>query len=237
MHHDPERFAAYLAGELTAHQQNQFEQHLLTCETCWRETHDARAGRLLAESLRETAPPVLRERIRAIATLPPAAPPAPSPRRRNQPPSLLLTAAAAIALLMLLLPSGSPSQPTPLAAAADLYHSATPQPSPGTTPPLRRIADYTWRGSSNATLGGIPATIHTYTAQPTRKLLVLTSTRPFPRAPDASDITPAPSWIADLDGTTMLCADTPGTSWLAIAPNRTDALTAGKTLGITHGST
>lgn len=98
---------------------------------------------------------------------------------------------------------------------------------------MRQIADYQWQSATRGELAGIPATIHTYRTPAGRLLLVITSPRRFPRAVDARGIEPAPSWIADIDGTTMLCADQPGTSWLAVAATSGDALTAGRALGLT----
>ncbi|MDQ3764032.1 MAG: hypothetical protein M3460_21250 [Actinomycetota bacterium] len=57
---------------------------------------------------------------------------------------------------------------------------------------------------------------------------------PLPRAHGAYEINPPPSWIADIDGTTMLCVDQPGLSRLAVAANSGDALAAGQALGLTR---
>lgn len=98
---------------------------------------------------------------------------------------------------------------------------------------MRHIANFDWLASAQAELAGIPATIHTYTDPAGHRLLVVTSPRPFPRAHGAREIDPAPSWIADIDGTTMICADRPGVSWLAVAANSGDALAAGRAFGLT----
>src|SRR5687767_4095348 len=66
MGHDPERAAAaYLGGELRRRQRARFEAHLLACDDCWWEVQAGRQGRALAESLRQAAPPHLRDRVRA----------------------------------------------------------------------------------------------------------------------------------------------------------------------------
>ncbi|MDP4506939.1 hypothetical protein [Nonomuraea turcica] len=86
MRHDPERdAAAYLAGELGLW----FERHMLDFRDCWAEATTARQGRMLAESLREVAPPSTRERIRPVAEL------TQEPQRRRRP-YLLLAAAVAV---------------------------------------------------------------------------------------------------------------------------------------------
>lgn len=237
MRHDPERAAAaYLAGELGRRGRARFERHLLDCEDCWRETRTARTGRLLAESLREAAPPSVRERIRGIAALPCPEPQLTRTGPRWRPYLLVGTAAAAIVavLLVTLAPGSMPTQPAPLTAAADVYRAGAPPRSAVTVPPVRTIAGYDWQGATRAELAGVPATIHTYTAPTGQLLLVISSPHRFPRALDARDIAPAPSWIADVDGTTMLCADQPGISWLAVAATPDDARTAGRTLGLTH---
>ncbi len=65
--HDSENTAAaYLGGGLRPRAARAFERHLLDCEKCWREVDLGRAGRRLAESAREAAPPELREHLRAV---------------------------------------------------------------------------------------------------------------------------------------------------------------------------
>lgn len=233
MRHDPERAAAtYLAGELDRRGRTRFERHLLDCEDCWRETNTARTGRMLAESLRETAPASLRERIRAVATLPAA----PQPRRTSPlwwPYTLVAAAVAVLVLIVVLVPDAPQPQPVALTEAANLYRTGAPQQDlPDEQPPVRQIDDYQWHGSAHGELGGLPATIHTYTAPSGARLLVITSPERFPRAVDAHEIAPAPSWTAEVDGTVMLCVDQPGISWLAIAATDSDALTAGRALGL-----
>lgn len=65
--HDSETAAAdYLGGGLRTREMRAFQRHLLNCEPCWREVDEGRAGRRLAESARQVAPPELREQLRAI---------------------------------------------------------------------------------------------------------------------------------------------------------------------------
>ncbi|MDP4506936.1 hypothetical protein [Nonomuraea turcica] len=49
----------------------------------------------------------------------------------------------------------------------------------------------------------------------------------------ARDLKPAPSWLAEIEATSMLCADKDRTSWLAVAADQTTALTVGRALGLT----
>jgi hypothetical protein len=58
-----ERLVAFLAGELSAEDESEFDQHLLECESCWRAVQADRMGRFAVERLREQAPNGLRDRI------------------------------------------------------------------------------------------------------------------------------------------------------------------------------
>jgi anti-sigma factor RsiW len=62
--HEPERdAAAYVGGVMTPEERERFEEHLLSCEACWREVRVDREGRRLAESARESAPDELRASV------------------------------------------------------------------------------------------------------------------------------------------------------------------------------
>jgi hypothetical protein len=65
MRHDPERLAAAYLDGLGPVRRQRYEAHLLVCDPCWREVSLGRDGRRLAENLREIAPTVVRESIRA----------------------------------------------------------------------------------------------------------------------------------------------------------------------------
>ncbi|MDP4510532.1 hypothetical protein [Nonomuraea turcica] len=229
MRHDPERdAAAYLAGELGALRRLWFERHMLDCRHCWAEATTARQGRMLAESLRVVAPPSTRERIRGVAELDT------EPQRRRWPYLLLAGAVAVlIAVALAMVPRLTETQPAPLVAAAELQ-SADALPlgqEPG--PPLARIGAYVWRGTAQEELGEIPATVYSYADPDGRRVLVIASARPFPRAVAAQDLEPAPSWLAEVDGASMLCADKNGTSWLAVATDEATALSVGRALELT----
>jgi len=58
-----DRLVAFLAGDLSAGEERDFDQHLLECESCWRAVQADRVGRLAIERLREPAPAGLRDRI------------------------------------------------------------------------------------------------------------------------------------------------------------------------------
>jgi hypothetical protein len=64
-----ERLIVFLAGELSAEEEREFDEHLLECESCWRAVQADRMGRLAAEQLREPAPPGLADRISLAISL------------------------------------------------------------------------------------------------------------------------------------------------------------------------
>jgi hypothetical protein len=140
---------------------------------------------MLAESLRETVPAALRERIRVIATLP-ATLPATAVRPRGTRPTwwpypLVAAAAAVLVLVVVLIPDSDQPQPAALAEAPTLFRTGGPQEAASDAePPVRQIADYQWQGVTRGELAGLPATIHTYTDPSARRLLVLTSSERFP---------------------------------------------------------
>ena len=253
MSHDPERnAAAYLAGELNRPARAKFEQHLVDCERCWREVQAGRAGRTLAESLRETAPAPLRDRIRAVASVPPMPTPTPALApaatfRHERPgrsfrPYLLGIAAATVGVVALVLafviPDQRQAQPAPIVAAATLLEHGVPKGnnSAAAAPPTRRIGAFDWTGSTTRNLAGVAATVHSYVGPAGHHLLVITSRELMPRATGARDIAPAPSWIATVNAATttvtMICADQGGMFWLAVAADAADARSAGRALGL-----
>ncbi|WP_433211336.1 hypothetical protein [Microtetraspora malaysiensis] len=113
---------------------------------------------------------------------------------------------------MLAIPRLTPTQQsTPLVAAAELLQINSLPLSGAPAPPVKSIGSYGWRGTTQRDLAGNPATIYSYTDPAGRQILVVTSTRPFPRPSRARDLAPAPSWIATIDGASLLCADKGGT--------------------------
>jgi anti-sigma factor RsiW len=64
MAHDDAVVTAYLWGDLDPEASERFERHLVDCDQCWSAVVEDGQGRSAAESLRELAPPVLRDRIR-----------------------------------------------------------------------------------------------------------------------------------------------------------------------------
>ena len=66
---DEERIGALVAGELSVEEADALDEHLLSCEECWRAVQEDRAGRLAADLLREAAPPGLADRVVAAIEL------------------------------------------------------------------------------------------------------------------------------------------------------------------------
>src|SRR5690348_11413967 len=55
--------AAFLAGELDPADAQQWDEHLLECEACWRAVREDRAGRQAAQVLRQSPPTGLADRV------------------------------------------------------------------------------------------------------------------------------------------------------------------------------
>jgi hypothetical protein len=64
-----ERLVAFLAGDLSTEEERDFDQHLLECESCWREVRADQLGRLAIEALREPASAGLHDRISLAISL------------------------------------------------------------------------------------------------------------------------------------------------------------------------
>ncbi|MGA8297166.1 MAG: zf-HC2 domain-containing protein [Acidimicrobiales bacterium] len=58
-----DRLVAFLAGEVSEDESRRFDEHLLSCEACWRAVQEDRAARLALRRLHESAPPGLADRI------------------------------------------------------------------------------------------------------------------------------------------------------------------------------
>jgi putative zinc finger protein len=227
MGHDPQRAAAaYLGGQLGRRQRERFETHLLECEACWGEVQAGRRGRALAESLRELAPQQLRERVRATVEAHPTRPP-----RRGR----ARTAAALVALVLaggVLVTRQHPTQPRVIAAAVAAYQAGGPATiGPAGSPPVRQLGGLRWRGSGRGVVGGLPVVAHTYQDAAGHRVVLLVADRPFPMAAGARHDA-ADTWIAEIGGVVLFCADDPAPS-LLVGPDRARVLLAADRLGLT----
>jgi hypothetical protein len=228
MGHEPERMAAaYLAGELGRRQRERFEAHILACEDCWREVGLGRRGRALAESIREVAPQRLRERVRVTVA---ATPPARRGRRRGVLAATMAVIAAAVAGGLLL--AQRPTQPPPIAAAVAGYRAGGPAwTGAATPPPARRLGDLTWRASGRGQVAGLPVLAHSYQDAAGHRVVLLRAERRFPEAAGARLMAGDATWIAEVDGVVLFCADRPAPS-LVVGQDRAEVLLAAQRLGL-----
>jgi Putative zinc-finger len=229
MRHDSERMAAaYLAGELHRRQRERFEAHVLACDDCWREVGLGRRGRGLAESLRQVAPQRLRERVRAtVAATPPAG-------RRARRGVLATTTMAVIAAVVAggLLLIQQPAQPPAIAAAVAGYRTGgSAWTAAATPPPARRLGDLTWQASGRGEVAGLPVLAHTYQDAAGHRVVLLRADRLFPEATGAQPMPDGATWIAEVDGVVLFCADRPAPS-LVVGQDRAEVLLAAQRLGL-----
>jgi hypothetical protein len=228
MRHDPERMAAaYLAGELGRRQRERFEAHILACEDCWREVGLGRRGRALAESMRQVAPQRLRERVRVTVA---ATPPTRRGRRRGVLAATMVLLAAVVAGGVLLVQR--PAQPPAIAAAVAGYRAGVPAwTGAATPPPARRLGDLTWQASGRGELAGLPVLAHSYQDAAGHRVVLLQGDRLFPEAAGARPMPNGATWIAEVDGVVLFCADRPAPS-LVVGQDRAEVLLAAQRLGL-----
>lgn len=229
MRHDPERMAAaYLAGELGRRQRERFEAHMLACEECWQEVGLGRRGRALAESMREVAPQRLRERVRAtVAATPPVG------RRARRRSVLAATVAVLVAVAAGgLLVAQRPTQPPAIAAAVASYRTGVPAwPAAAEPPPARRLGNLTWQASGRGQVDGLPVLAHSYQDAAGRRVVLLRAERVFPEAAGARLMPGGATWIAEVDGVVLFCANQPAPS-LVMGRDRAEVLLAAQRLGL-----
>jgi hypothetical protein len=189
--HEPERnAAAYVTGTMTPEERERFEEHLLTCETCWREVSLDRQGRTLAESAREAAPAELREGVRA-AVLAAASDRTASPtivsHRRLDRFRGLVAVAAVFALLVAGAFARSASPPSTVDAAMTAYtqsqieahHEPMPAPDLDTLGMART-------GATHMELGATDVEAFAYRTDTGARMTVFLADQPFPMPPGAT---------------------------------------------------
>jgi hypothetical protein len=189
--HEPERdAAAYVTGTMTPGERERFEEHLLTCETCWREVRLDREGRMLAESARVAAPAGLREGVRA-AVLAAASDRTASPsilrHRRLDRYRGLAAVAAVFALLVAGTLARTASSPSAVDAAMtayaqaqiELHHEPMPAPDLGTIGMART-------GATHMQLGAMDVAAFAYQTDTGARMTVFLGDQPFPMPPGAT---------------------------------------------------
>jgi Putative zinc-finger len=189
-----ERLVAFLAGDLSAHEERDFDQHLLECESCWREVQADRVGRLAVEGLREPAPAGLRGRVSLAVSL--EKPRSVSHRRRPHPVRFRLTAALFVLVavggtLAGLLANGGTDDPPQVAAVVAMF-------TPGGHPSAALLA------GERQVVNRQPMTVRAYMVHG-KVAIVATSMAPLPM-PASSHLLAGSSrraWMAT-DGTLAL---------------------------------
>ncbi|MGB9113439.1 MAG: zf-HC2 domain-containing protein [Acidimicrobiales bacterium] len=149
-----DRLVAFLAGELSAGEAREFDEHLLGCEACWRSVQDDRVARLALARLREPAPDGLSDRIALLVDMSPDRPaeasrfgeapswkrarggPSKALRRRLLPAAIGPVAASGLAIGLVVATGSSPGMPAQVAAVAAV---AEPMSSASTAPDQRRM--------------------------------------------------------------------------------------------------
>jgi anti-sigma factor RsiW len=226
--------AAFLAGDLDPADAQQWDEHLLQCERCWRAVREDRAGRQAAQVLRQPAPPGLADRVafavEVAATGRTAAsrrarPPARSSRRARSGgwlrwPRLAGAGTVAVAVLVtlvvVLLPGGhqTRSMPPAVAVVAD-YAQVIPPPSGDRH--AEPAAPVQVGRPVTVTVGGQKIVLRTWRLGGTQAVVAVSS-KPFPmpaRARGASGRGMA--WSARLGRLGLYCLNGP-TSELVAAP-------------------
>jgi hypothetical protein len=225
------RLVAFLAGDLSKDEARQFDEHLLTCEACWRSVQDDRAARLALSRLREPAPDGLADRIALLVDMASdrnaetargrtdagAGVRALLDRHRGQkrtrrprrwlPVAIGAVAAAGLAIGLIFATGGSsPVMPGQIAAVAA---AAAPMSSASTAPSERQI-----------TVAGETMSLHFYVVDHL-VVTVATARRPFPMVA-SSDLergSSERSWLATMGDLGAFCMnrDRNGESMLMVA--------------------
>jgi Putative zinc-finger len=247
MRHNPERAAAaYLGGELRRRQRERFEAHLLACDDCWGEVQAGRQGRALAESLREATPPHLRDRVRATVEVEVAAGKAhagaarPGVRRwwhgaaglGGVGVALGLVVAVAVAVTVLARGGAPARQPAAITTAVRSYQegAAAWQPSRD-LPPARLLGGLAWQRSGRGEVAGLPVVVFLYQDAAGDRVLLLRGARPFPQAAGARHTSSGTTWLAQVDGVAVFCADQPAPS-LLLGADQAKVQAAAERLGL-----
>jgi hypothetical protein len=199
--------AAFLAGDVDPADAQQWDEHLLQCERCWRAVREDRTGRQAAQELRRSAPPGLADRVAfavEMAAAAPAAaqrqarPPARAPGRGRRGRRLRwLAGAGAVAvglvatLLVVMHPGGRQAAGVPAAVAAVARYAQVIPPPSGDQHSEPAAPVQVGRPVA-VTAGGQRIVLRTWRLGGT-EAVVAVSGRPFP-CPSAPGAHPAGGW-------------------------------------------
>lgn len=217
MRHDEETLVAFLEGTLAPEEAQEFDAHLLGCESCWAALHEDRAGRDALESLREAAPPELRDRVRlAVQAASSTIGPRPTSHRqqsrgRTRILAGVVAGVVAIAAASALsqdpgdLPRRGIADPPPVAAVVELARLG------GATPagPALEHGTGAFLGST-LELGGQKVRLARHLVDG-REVLVATSDRAFHMPADAHPLRAGPGvpWLARRGDVGLACFSRP----------------------------
>ena len=157
----------------------------------------------------------------------------PSAHRRASRRGALVAAMAVLAVVVAggLLIQG-PTQPPAIAAAAASYRAgASVFPDAAEAPPTQRVGDLQWRGSGRGEMAGIPVVAHSYEDTAGHRVVLLRTERLFPEAAGARPMPGGATWIAEVDGVVLFCAERPAPS-LVVGQDRAEVLLAARRLGL-----
>ena len=225
MRHDPERnAAAYLGGLLSTRRRRKFESHIVECEDCWREVDSGRKGRAVAESGRELAPQVLRERVRAAVESV-----TPKPKRRWAFGAVALAAAAMIVGFLYL--GGRPDQPETIESVLATFEAERTIGHPIEPMLPHKLEDLTLTRSEAGRFEGLRATAHYYVDQAGHEVVVYQAEKEWPVALGAEHDSESHTWEAEADDLTLFCASDPA-PFLIVGDDAGEVHLAAATLGL-----
>ena len=214
---DDRRVVAFLNGQFSAAEEQAFDEHLLSCEDCWRAVQEDRGTRMAVERLRVTAPPGLADRVTVAVGLAARSRAdhgtSVSVRRRvrnwrsasrvwrGRPGRLLVGAAVVLVLVGALLgwavTGNQPSDPPQIAAVVAMTASKAAD-SPGL------------RSGEHFDIGGQRISVRAYRVDKVMTL-VATSDRPFPMPANSHLVAGSSStaWMATRGSLALYCVNRP----------------------------
>ncbi|MDQ3915050.1 MAG: hypothetical protein M3323_06920 [Actinomycetota bacterium] len=224
MRHDPERnAAAYLGGLLSTRKRRKFESHIVECEDCWREVDSGRKGRAAAESGRELAPQILRERVRAAVESV-----TPRPRRRWAFGAVALAATVVAGALYV---TSLPDQPETIEAVLTAFadERLIGHPIDPTLPD--KLGDLALTSARAGHLDGLSTTAHHYVDQAGHEVVVYEAESEWPVALGAEHDSESLTWETTADDLTLFCASEPA-PFLIVGDDAGEVRLAAITLGL-----
>jgi hypothetical protein len=207
MRYEPHRrrdLVDFLDGSLDPAARDAFDAHLLSCNDCWSAVQQDRRGRQAAESLREVAPPALRDRIRITMEIATHDQHRAEWRSRTRRGALMLAGLLPVLLVLvggvIRLERQVPADPPAVAAVLHLARTLPPSLSPAGQNEQRRTF----------VVGGQPLSVH-HLHLDGRDVVVAVSTRHFPMPMRAQPLTAGEDapWLATRGPLGLACFTRP----------------------------